>query len=58
MLSSTVIIAAHKRKEFLRDAIKSVLNNSLKPTEIIVVKDFKDTKIDSFLDEECGQQFC
>ena len=49
MLRSTVIVAAHKRKAFIKDAIKSIMENSLSPTEIIVVKDFKDSEIDTFL---------
>ena len=49
MLRSTVIVAAHKRKAFIKDAIKSIKENSLEPTEIIVVKNFKDSEIDSFL---------
>ena len=49
MLRSTVIVTAHKRKAFIKDAIKSIMENSLSPTEIVVVKNFKDSKIDSFL---------
>jgi glycosyltransferase involved in cell wall biosynthesis len=49
VLRSTVIVAAHKRKAFIKDAIKSIKENSLEPTEIIVVKNFKDSEIDSFL---------
>lgn len=49
MLRSTVIVTAHKRKEFIKEAIKSLLENSLKPSEIIVVKNFKDDDVDSFL---------
>jgi len=49
VLRSTVIVAAHKRKAFIKDAIKSIMENSLSPTEIIVVKDFKDSEIDTFL---------
>ncbi len=49
MLRSTVIVTAYKRKAFIKDAIKSIMENSLGPTEIIVVKNFKDNEIDSFL---------
>lgn len=50
VLRSTVIVTAHRRKAFIKDAIESVMENSLKPTEIIVVKNFKDYQIDSFLE--------
>ena len=49
MLRSTVIVTAHKRKAFIKDAIKSIMENSLSPTEIVVVKNFNDSEIDSFL---------
>ena len=49
MLRSTVIVTAYKRKAFIKDAIKSIMENSLGPTEIIVAKNFKDSEIDSFL---------
>ena len=47
----TVIITAYNRKEFLLNAIKSVLNQTLdkKLYEIIVVKNFKDEIIDNFI---------
>jgi len=50
VLKTTVIITAYNRKEFIKNAVKSVLENSQRPTEIIVVKNFKDNDIDSFLD--------
>lgn len=48
----SVIVAAHDRKEYLKGAIDSVLNQSLSRDEyeIIVVKNYKDNDIDSFLD--------
>ena len=49
MLNTTVIIVAHKRKEFIKEAVESVLGNTQRPTEIIVVKNFSDPLIDSFL---------
>jgi len=47
----TVIITAYNRKEFLEDAIKSAINQTLprKYYEIIVVKNFFDKKIDEII---------
>jgi len=47
----TVIITAYNRKEFLEDAIKSAINQTLprKYYEIIVVKNFFDEKIDNII---------
>lgn len=50
----SVIITAHNRKKYILEAVKSVLGQSLEnkqELEIIVVKDFKDNSIDSFLAE-------
>lgn len=49
----SVIVVAYDRKEYLQDAIRSVLRNSLNPSlyEIIVVKNYVDQKIDEFLSE-------
>ncbi len=49
----SVIITSHNRKEYLLDAIKSVLNQTLdkKYYEIIVVKNFEDSIIDKFIEE-------
>lgn len=49
----SVIIQAYNRREFLLDAVKSVLEQTLPKNkyEIIVIKNFKDEKIDNFLDE-------
>jgi glycosyltransferase involved in cell wall biosynthesis len=49
----SVIIIAYNRKIFLKDAIKSVLNQSLDRNlyEIIIVKNFKDKDIDDFIDQ-------
>jgi glycosyltransferase involved in cell wall biosynthesis len=48
----SVIIIAYNRKIFLKDAIKSVLNQSLDRNlyEIIIVKNFNDKDIDDFID--------
>ena len=47
----TVIITSHNRKEFLIQAVNSVLNQNLidEKCEIIVVKNFIDSQIDIFL---------
>ncbi|MCH4816713.1 MAG: glycosyltransferase [Saccharolobus sp.] len=47
----SVIITAYNRKQFLLDAIKSVLNQSLNRNEyeILVAKNFKDDNIDNYL---------
>ena len=49
----TVIITAHDRKEFLKYAILSVLNQSLDKSlyEIIVIKNFEDDEIDRTIEE-------
>lgn len=50
----SVVITAHNRKKYLINAVKSVLNqdSSRKDFEIIVVKNFTDEDIDSFLERE------
>ncbi len=47
----SVIIATYNRKEFLLNAIKSVLNQSLdkKYYEIIVIKNFEDDIVDNYI---------
>ena len=49
----SVIITSHNRKEYLLDAIKSVLNQTLDKNyyEIIIVKNFEDSIIDKFIEE-------
>ena len=49
----SVIITAYDRKEFLLNAIKSVVNQTLdkKYYEIIVIKNFRDENIDDFINE-------
>ena len=48
----SVIIIAYTRKEFLLDAIKSAINQTLSKDkyEIIVIKNYKDEVIDEFID--------
>ena len=48
----SVIITAYNRKEYLLDAIKSVLGQTLNKTlyEIIVIKNFKNEIIDKFIE--------
>ena len=49
----SVIITAYNRKEFLLNAIKSAINQTLdkKYYEIIVIKNFEDKNIDEFINE-------
>lgn len=49
----TVLITAYNRKKYLKEAVLSVLDSSIDRElyEIIVVKNFIDTEIDSFLTE-------
>ena len=49
----TVIITAYDRKKFILNAVKSVLNQKMpeRNYELIVVKNYNDKTIDSFLDK-------
>jgi len=49
----SVIITAHNRKEYILEAVNSVLSQTLERSkyEIIVVKNYFDDKIDNFLSE-------
>jgi len=49
----SVIIIAHDRKQYILQAIKSALNQTLDRSlyEIIVVKNFSDDEIDSFIED-------
>lgn len=53
MVYITVMITAHNRKEFIKEAVLSALHQSLPRSEyeIIVVKNFKDSSIDDLLKE-------
>lgn len=47
----SVVITAHNRREFLLKSVKSVLNQTIRNFEVIVVKNFYDDTIDKFLEE-------
>jgi glycosyltransferase involved in cell wall biosynthesis len=49
----SVIITAHNRKEFLKEAINSVINQTLNRDfyEIIVIKNFDDQEIDNLIEK-------
>jgi len=53
----SVIITAYNRKEFLLDAFNSALNQTLDRSkyEIIVTKNFRDSKIDSYIKKNGGK---
>jgi glycosyltransferase involved in cell wall biosynthesis len=52
---ASIIIISYKRKEFIKEAVNSVLNQDIDRNkyEIIVVKDFYDSRIDEFLFRTC-----
>jgi len=49
---ASVLVIAHDRRDFLREAVESVLAQDLDRSqyEIIVVKNFEESKVDAFLD--------
>ncbi|WP_290705506.1 glycosyltransferase, partial [Ferroplasma sp. Type II] len=49
----SVIIVAYNRKNYIKQAIESVLNQTLNQNlyEIIVVKNFEDMEIDDFINK-------
>ena len=49
----SVVIGAHNRREFILEAVNSVINQTLERSkyEIIVVKNYEDEGIDKFLTE-------
>ena len=53
----SIIITAHKRKEYLLDAFKSAYNQTLSKNkyEIIVTKNFVDDELDSFIKNHGGK---
>jgi len=53
----SVIITAYNRREFLLDAFRSALNQTLDRNkyEIIVTKNFTDYKIDNYIKKNAGK---
>ncbi|AFK50616.1 glycosyl transferase family 2 [Thermogladius calderae 1633] len=53
----SVIITAYNRREFLKHAVRSVLNQTLDKGlyEIIVVKNFKDPEVDRLIEQSRGK---
>ena len=53
----SVIITAYNRREFIRDAVKSIISSTLPEDEyeIIVVKNFKDEYVDSIVEKTGGK---
>ena len=53
-LAASVIITAHDRPQFLREAVESILAQDLDRSkyEVIVVKNFSESAIDAFLDRQ------
>lgn len=47
----SVIVIAYNRKKYLKKAIDSLLKQTFKDFEIIVIKNFKDLTIDQFLEQ-------
>jgi len=53
----SVIITAYNRREFIKDAVKSIINSMLPEDEyeIIVVKNFKDEYVDGIVEKTGGK---
>jgi glycosyltransferase involved in cell wall biosynthesis len=53
----SVIITAYNRREFIRDAVNSIISSTLPEDEyeIIVVKNFKDENVDSIVEKTGGK---
>jgi len=47
----SIIITAYNRRKFLLDALKSIANQTIRSYEVIVVKNFYDKLIDSFIEK-------
>jgi glycosyltransferase involved in cell wall biosynthesis len=47
----SIIITAYNRRKFLLDALKSIANQTIRGYEVIVVKNFYDKLIDSFIEK-------
>jgi len=50
-IAISVIVIAYNRKKYIKRAIESLLKQSFKNFEIIVVKNFEDAEFDSFLEQ-------
>lgn len=46
----TVIVIAHDRRQFLPDALRSIVTQTRRPYDVIVVKNFKDDQIDEYIE--------
>ena len=53
----SVIITAYNRREFIRDAVNSVINSALPDDEyeIIVIKNFRDEYVDNIVEKTGGK---
>ncbi|MGC8544043.1 MAG: glycosyltransferase, partial [Vulcanisaeta sp.] len=53
----SVVITAYNRREFLKYAVKSVINQTLDKSlyEIIVVKNFRDPEVDHVVESNRGK---
>jgi glycosyltransferase involved in cell wall biosynthesis len=53
----SIIITAYNRREFIRDAVNSVINSTLPEDEyeIIVVKNFRDEYVDNIVGKIGGK---
>jgi len=53
----SVIVTAYNRREFIRDAIKSVINSTLPEGEyeLVVVKNFRDEYVDNIVKKIGGK---
>ncbi len=52
----SVVITAYNRREFLKYAVKSVINQTLDKSlyEVIAVKNFKDPEVDKLIESSGG----
>jgi hypothetical protein len=53
----TVVVTAYRRRTYLREAVQSVVDQSISPekVEIVVVKDFADPALDGWLESFSGR---
>lgn len=59
LMKFSIIVIAHKRKEYIFEALKSITNQNIPRDtfEVIVVKNFVDKEIDEFIQEIGGANF-